>query len=432
MRGKEKRSKYTVYEAGQFESVDGQDGTPPKPVPPKGANPVPRPRIAPATQTTNSPAQRKKSAKYTVYEGAELASNDQASGAEGQRRVPNRTVSAATAASSQQQPASKKRRRPGRRRILKLAFKAAFAWVLLSGVLFMLSAQLQQQHGDFDGVLGGGGSPFTPSNVLLLGTDKRPNKKWNEPGSEGQGRGRADTIMMLRTGGGTNNKLAVPRDTVVNLPNAGRQKINASYALAGPTGTINAVRNLTGIKANHFATVSFENFPILIDAMGGITYKGGCLNADVTGGANDPGDGVTIGKAKKAGGVSFRLKANKRYHLNGEAALALSRVRKNSCAAAENDIQRSQRQQQILAAIKRRIMSPIGFARLPWIAWNAPKAVKTDMSGPTLLGIAIGMLVPGKGNQHVLKPSTTEQLPDGGIGLQISDAEIKSAAQKFR
>jgi hypothetical protein len=72
-----------------------------------------------------------------------------------------------------------------------------------------------------------------------------------------------------------------------------------------------------------------------------------------------------------------------------------------------------------------------GFLRLPWISWNVPKSVQSDMGGPRLLGYALGLATGGNAPTEVLKPSGFETLPDGGAGLDVSDAEKQAAVQRF-
>jgi len=330
-------------------------------------------------------------------------------------------------------------RRPRRRRrgtvgrVVRCAAIAAAGWVALSLVLFLLSAQIHQEGGDVDELLGGGGAPFTPTNVLVLGTDARP-KGSKEPGAEGgRGNARTDTIMLMRTGGFANAKLSIPRDTVVDLPGHGRQKINAAHVFDGTRGTVRAVESLTGIDVHHVAEMDFQNFPGLIDAMGGISFSPkSCLTAVVSGGSGkDRRPGVTSGTGRYFGGTSFRLRKGESYHLTGRQALALARVRKNTCDAGQDDIDRASRQQQILSAMKRKVLSPVGFARLPLIAWKAPQAVKSDMSGFSLLGVAIGQFLPGGGSSAVLKPSGVETLPDGGQGLLVNPGDVDRARRRF-
>lgn len=306
-------------------------------------------------------------------------------------------------------------------------------WIALSGVLFLISAQVHQDGGPADELLGGGGAPFGSTNVLVLGTDQRPDDS-KEPGAEGRGgSARTDTILLMRTGGFKNNRLSVPRDTIVDLEGHGRSKINAAFALDGTRGAVRAVEGLTGVNVNHVAQMDFANFPGLIDAMGGIRFEPKtCVRAEVSGGARRARpNAVTSGTGRWFGGTSFRLRRGETYKLTGRQTLALARVRKNDCRVGQNDLDRAARQQQILSAMKRRVLSPTGFMRLPFIAWKAPQAVKTDMGGLSLLGVAIGQFLPGGGSSTVLKPSSTEILPDGGQGLVVDPATIERARRRF-
>jgi LCP family protein required for cell wall assembly len=301
--------------------------------------------------------------------------------------------------------------------VLKRLLVLAVGWVLLSLVLFLISAQIQQ--GDLSGqvALGGAGYPLTsPNNVLVLGSDTR-NKGSKEPGAATSGPGRSDSIMLMRVGGGKNARLSIPRDTVVDIPGHGRDKINAAYAIGGPALAVETIQNYLGIKVNHLIEVNFENFPDLIDAMGGITYKGGCVVSRINGGF-------------KNGGYTLRLKEGK-THINGKQALALARTRHNDCNKRESDLTRARRQQKILSAMKSRLLSPFAFVRLPLIAWNTPKALKSDMSGPTLLGLFGALATSGSPPTQILKPDGFEQAPGGGSGLHVSDAEKQRDVRRF-
>src|SRR5204863_5752967 len=145
-----------------------------------------------------------------------------------------------------------------------------------------------------------------------------------EPGAQTIGQtSRSDSIMLLRIGGGANSQLSVLRDTVVDIPGHGRNKINAAYAFGGPSLAIKTVESYLGIDINHLVEVNFDNFPQLIDSLGGITYKGGCVVSNINGGTRN-------------GGYTLRLKAGT-HEINGKQALALARTRKNNCAKREDD-----------------------------------------------------------------------------------------------
>ena len=71
------------------------------------------------------------------------------------------------------------------------------------------------------------------------------------------------------------------------------------------------------------------------------------------------------------------------------------------------------------------------FFRLPLIALNAPPAVISDMSGPTLLGLFGALATSGTPPTRVLKPSGAVTLPDGELGLRVSEGERRAAVARF-
>jgi LCP family protein required for cell wall assembly len=285
---------------------------------------------------------------------------------------------------------------------------AAAAWIALSVLVFLVSAQIQQGTitGGANQLLGGAGYPlWSPNNVLVLGSDQR-TQDTREPGAQ-TGVGRADSIMLMRIGGGANSRLSIARDTIVDVPGAGRQKINAALAIGGTELAVRTVESYTGIDVNHVVLVSFEDFPALIDAMGGITYHGGCVVSHINGGFRN-------------GGFTLRLPAGK-SHIDGRQALALARTRKNECARNENDLTRARRQQKVIAAMRRRLLSPGAFARLPLISWRVPSALRSDMSGPTLLGLFGALAVAGTPQSQVL----------GTFDGNVPDAVKQAAVRRF-
>jgi LCP family protein required for cell wall assembly len=299
------------------------------------------------------------------------------------------------------------RRLPPAGRIARWVALALVGWIALSVVVFLISAQIQQgKLGDaVDRSLGGGGFPLTSANnILVLGSDQR-SASTAEPGASTQGPSRSDSILLMRVGGGANTRLSIARDTLVNIPGAGRQKINAAYAIGGAALAIRTVEDFTGIDINHVVLVSFDDFPDLIDAMGGITYKGGCVVSKINGGF-------------KNGGYTLRLKAGK-SHIDGKQALALARTRKNECARNESDLTRARRQQKIFSAMKRRLLSPSAFVRLPLVSWRAPQAITSDMSGPTLLGLFGALATSGSPKTRVLGTF------DGNVPESVKRAAVR-------
>jgi LCP family protein required for cell wall assembly len=305
------------------------------------------------------------------------------------------------------------------KRVLLALLALVAAWIALSLVLFLISSHLERTPlpAEVSGVLDPAGFPLTSANnVLVLGSDRR-QKNSREPGAETTGFGRSDTIMLIRTGGGHAARLSIPRDTIVQMPGHGLQKINAAHAFGGPALSVSVIKSLLGVPINHVVEVNFEDFPQLIDAMGGVTYHGGCVISRLDGGF-------------ARGGYTLRLSAGT-HHLDGKQALALARTRENLCAPSETDLQREEHQQALFTDMKSRLLSVSSFFRLPLIAWNAPPAIISDMSGPTLLGLFGALAVSSTPPTRVLKPSGSMTLPDGEVGFIVSEAERRAAAAQF-
>ena len=305
-----------------------------------------------------------------------------------------------------------------KRIVLTLLALVAF-WLVLSLVLFLISSQFERTPlpANVAGELDPSGNLLTSANnILVLGSDRR-QKDSKEPGAETTGPGRSDTIMLIRTGGGHAARLSIPRDTIVEIPGHGLQKINAAHEYGGPAESISVIKNWLHVPINHMVEVNFENFPQMIDAMGGINYTGGCIVSKLDGGFAD-------------GGFTLRLPAGT-HHIDGEQALALARTRENLCAPNESDIQREEHQQALFNDMKSQLLSPSSFLRLPLIAWNAPPAIISDMSGPELLAMFASLAITGTPPTHVLKPTGQTTLPSGEEGLTISEAARRADVARF-
>jgi LCP family protein required for cell wall assembly len=305
------------------------------------------------------------------------------------------------------------------KRILLTLITLIVGWLALSLVLFLVSSHFERTSlpTNVASVLDSAGYPLTSvNNILVLGSDRR-QKNSKEPGAETTGFGRSDTIMLIRTGGGHAARLSIPRDTVIEIPGHGLQKINAAHEYGGPAESVSVIEHWLGIPINHVVEVNFENFPQLIEAMGGVTYSGGCIVSNLDGGSAD-------------GGFTLRLGAGT-HHLDGKQALALARTRENLCAPNETDIQREEHQQALFTDMKNQLLSPTSFFRLPWIAWHAPPAIISDMSGPELLGMFAALAVTGTPPTRVLLPTGQTTLPSGEEGLTISEEARRADVAQF-
>jgi LCP family protein required for cell wall assembly len=307
------------------------------------------------------------------------------------------------------EPRERKPITPGR--VAKWLALAVGGWLLLSLVLFLVSAQIQDGvSADAKRALSDGGSMLGGTNILVLGSDARTGDSIDESAS---GPSRADTIMIVHAGLGGVRKLSIPRDTRADIPGHGSSKINAAYALGGPALTIETVENFlgNGLQINHLVEVDFKDFPAFIDALGGITVD------NKTRICSPPFDNFWKG-------IHFR---KGELHLDGRRALGYARVRKNPCAPAEDDRARAARQQEVLRAIGAQAKSPGTFFRLPWVSWQAPKALKSDMRGPALMGLFADIATGSSDETDVLQGTCCDLEGD----IQVSPGTRADAVQKL-
>lgn len=287
-------------------------------------------------------------------------------------------------------------------RVIKWLVLAAIAWVLLSVVIFFISASgsannLPGGKATTNALTSAGPMLFSPNTVLVVGLDARPKTGYSskEPGSNyNELDAQTDTLMLWRIGGGVSRRLSIPRDTLVNVPGCGMQKINAAWSCGGPKETIQVVQALTGVKINHMIVVDLGNFVKFIDDIGGVTVKTPRICSNISGGA-----------AK--GGYTLNLKPGV-HHLNGVQAVTLARTRDNSCNLAYTDIQREAAQQRIMNGIKSQLFSLHAFFHLPWAAGDAPSAIQTDLGPLGLTQLFISAEIGGSAPTDLLKetPST--------------------------
>ena len=404
---KDDRPQYKVYRAGS-------DAPPRETTPPPGQTPQPPPPQPPAggDQGPQQPPQQPAGPQpeYRTYRSRRRLSD---------RLFPGGAPSFRRRRGDRDEPQRPPALKPPRsrtaiaRRVGKIVLAAIAAWLLLAVVLFFVSAQTQPGvSAETENALGPGGSLFTGSTILVLGSDARP-KGSKEPGAGGASR--SDSIMLMHVGLGTVRKLSIPRDAVADIPGHGRSKINAAYAFGGAPLAIKTVEGYlgNGLRINHIIEVNFENFPKFIDSLGGVdvTLKK-CVRSPPF------GEYGTKGGRKR---LSFHRGKN---HLSGTEALGFSRIRKNSCDPREDDRDRAARQQMVVSGIRSQALSPSTFFRAPWVSWEAPRTVRSDMKGIGLSALFLDLMTGGGGKTNVLHPDTLDP-------LIVSDAERRVQVRRL-
>jgi LCP family protein required for cell wall assembly len=114
-----------------------------------------------------------------------------------------------------------------------------------------------------------------PETFLIVGSDSRA--VLNQPGDKAYGTGasvqgaRSDTIMLARVVPGTKQiaLLSIPRDTYLDIPGLGMQKINAALGV-NPNLLVQVIEKQFGIDINHYIDVDFDSFKDIADALGGV------------------------------------------------------------------------------------------------------------------------------------------------------------------
>jgi LCP family protein required for cell wall assembly len=305
-------------------------------------------------------------------------------------------------------PEEAKPEREGRPWLKWIGF-ALLGWLLLSIVAFAVSATIQKSKlTDMGDTLDS--NPLMAlfaQNILVLGTDVRDTEFASAEQAESEecveaaetgeatldcaSGARADTIMVLRAGGGAFEKLSIPRDTLAAIPGFGNDKINAAYRFGGAPLMVETVEQLLGIELNHVAIVDFAGFRDLIDSLGGVD--------------------ITLEKpvCNEISGGTFKIDFDAgEINLNGEKALALARTRSSTCSTI-NDLDRTQFQQQIIQGMKDRLTDPlripINFLKGPLIGWNAPKAFVSDMGALAMPQFVFAAAIGGSSDTEVLEPA---------------------------
>ncbi|CAM4302354.1 LCP family protein [Paenibacillus tarimensis] len=174
-----------------------------------------------------------------------------------------------------------------------------------------------------------------PFSLLLLGVDQRKNE-----------RGRSDTMIVtvVRPEDGAVLMISIPRDSYVEIPGRSRpDKITHAYAYGEAGLAVQTVEEMFDMHVDHYATINFEGFRNVIDAMGGIKLP---IKKDIVN--ND------------AMHEKFIVKGGQQIY-NGTDALNFVRYRED----AGGDISRTQRHQIFLNAILNKAAEMNQWAQIP-------------------------------------------------------------------
>src|SRR5216684_3839702 len=259
-------------------------------------------------------------------------------------------------------------------------------------------------------------------NILLLGSDD--DGKYNFPSVLTQ-------VMMVVHIDTVNNSVymvSIPRDSWVYVPDVGgMHKIDQAFELgANQHGSFDGgvrearltVEKDYGVTIDRYAWVGLSGFAKVIDTLGGIDID---LTHPIVDDAypddtrtNHPNDPYALKRLYLAPGPQ---------HLNGLQALEYVRSRH---ADLVGDIGRTNRQQEILQALKKKLTVPNIINHFQQLITDLAGKVYTDMSPQEILAFAnFGRTLPSSGIQRItLGPGTGNQ--NYGQLSQVYDSSINA------
>jgi LCP family protein required for cell wall assembly len=208
--------------------------------------------------------------------------------------------------------------------------------------------------------------PGRPTIAIAVGQDIRRWAKAEERG------GRADTVMLLRADPdvGTLSMLSFPRDLMVDIHCPGRSPfqgpINSAYALCGLQGTVETVKQLTGVPIHYLVTIDYRGFIQTVDKLGGVW-----MDIDRRYFNDNSGGGPTFPPIDLQPGYQ---------ELTGRQALSFVRYRHT-----DSDLYRIERQRLFMRAIKERLSSSFKLTAIPKLTGIVRKNVKVGKGGGAAL-----------------------------------------------
>lgn len=211
-------------------------------------------------------------------------------------------------------------------------------------------------------------------NIALFGLDRREKDEAS----------RSDAIMVA-TIDKKHKKIklsSVMRDTYVDVPGYGMDKITHAYAYGGPQLAIKTLNQNFNLDIKDYVTVDFFSLEKIIDSLGGVTID---VRPEGLKYINSYMSEVSNIEKKKISTVTQSGKIN----LNGMQAVAYSRIR-----YIGNDFERTERQRKVLTEMLNKIQEA-GITKYPSIVGNLLPYVETSIYKGDILSIGASILSSG-------------------------------------
>lgn len=235
-------------------------------------------------------------------------------------------------------------------------------------------------------------------NILIVGCDEIENH------------GRADTIVFLSISPKTKDVLilSIPRDTRVEIPGRGMDKINHAYAFGGEKLISKTVSSFLDVPIHFYAVADFNGFVNIIDELGGVEI-------DVE---------KEMHYVDKAGGVEINLYPGKQI-LDGEKSLQYIRFRQDKLG----DLGRIKRQQKLALAVIKKMMKFDSITKIPQISEGMKGYIETNIK--TQDAIALANLFRGV-NQEKFRVETVQSKPVYIEGISYLEPNVEEVRQRVK
>ncbi len=235
-------------------------------------------------------------------------------------------------------------------------------------------------------------------NILIVGCDEIENIS------------RADTIVFLSIAPKTRDALAVsiPRDTRVEIPGRGMDKVNHAYAFGGIDLLKKTVSSFLDVPLHFYVIADFRGFVQVINTLGGVE--------------------VEVEKemhyTDKAGGLTINLYPGKQL-LDGEKALEYVRFRMDKLG----DWGRIQRQQKLAIALINKMMKYENFNKIPKLLEEVKGSLETDIEMKDVM--ALINLFKGV-EQEKIKFEIIQAKPVYIEGISYLEPEVKEVRERIK
>ncbi|MGE8078801.1 LCP family protein [Peribacillus loiseleuriae] len=243
---------------------------------------------------------------------------------------------------------------------------------------------------------------FGEINILLIGSDSR-----------GEEQARSDALMIAHYNQESHKMkiVSIMRDTYVDIPDHGKQKINAAFAYGGPELVRKTIKKNFDVDINYYAVVDFDGFSKIVD-----TIAPNGIEVEIP--------------YEMSYGIGMTLHPGKQI-LHGNELLGYVRFRQDRLS----DFGRVERQQEVISKVKEEAASIQSIVNLPKLLGVADPYIDTNVDTGTILSIGKGLIVGQSNKMETLripiKDSYVDDRVDVGSVLRINYEKNKQALKEF-